>query len=274
MTAPHTPPYRVLIVDDEPAARRGVVQLLEYEDAFEVIGECATGEEMVAAVRRDDPDLIFLDVEMPGLDGFGGLAGLPPTAAPLLIFVTGYDRYAVRAFEAHAIDYVLKPYTPERFRSACRHAIEHLRLRHQSGDDAYRKRLLGLLEDLTHRPGPHPPVPRKRTPTRFFVKKPKGRMLVVSAEQVLWTEARRDYIRLHTTDGPHLIRDTMTVIEQQLDPRQFVRIHRSTIVRLDEIAEIQTVGDGKLAVVLKDGSRHAVSASGRQRLQDRLGLKG
>jgi two-component system LytT family response regulator len=269
-----TDPFRVLIVDDEPAARRGVAQLLEQFDEFEVMAECATGEEMIAAVERDEPELVFLDVQMPGLDGFGALARLGRRTAPLVIFVTGYDRYAVRAFEAHAIDYVLKPYSPDRFRRACDHAVRQLRQRRQVEDESYRERLLELLEDLSARgtAGSRVATP-DREPARFLVKKGRSRVLIVSGDSVLWAEARKDYVRLHATDGGHLIRETMANVERQLDPARFIRVHRSAIVRMDAITEIRTLGDGRLEVVLTDGSCHPVSASGRRQLEEKLGFR-
>lgn len=268
-----TQPFRVLIVDDEPAARRGVAQLLAHEHDFQLVGECATGQEMIAAVERDRPELIFLDIQMPGLDGFGALASLPPNAAPLVIFVTGYDRYAVRAFEARAIDYLLKPYSEARFADACRHAKIQLRQRRQSEDSGYRDRLIGLLEDLTERERAPNPSQRTADQLRFLVRKTQGRVVIIPGDAVLWIEARKDYVRLHTSDDHHLIRDTMANIEQQLDPAQFLRIHRSAIVRIDGIAEIRSTPDGKLDVVLTDGTSHPVSASGRRKLQEKLGFR-
>jgi two-component system LytT family response regulator len=273
VTAVPGQPFRVLIVDDEPAARRGVVQLLEHDAEFAIIGECATGEEMVAAVERADPDLLFLDVQMPGLDGFAALARLPTGAAPLVVFVTGYDRYAVRAFEARAIDYLLKPYSPDRFRRACDHAKQRLRQRRHVDDADYRERLLGLLDDLAARAGAQGALPGQRPPVRFLVKKTHGRAVIVPADAVLWIEARRDYVRLHTADGHHLIRDTLGNVERQLEATRFLRVHRSAIVRVDGIAELRHDADGKVEVVLKDGTRHPVSASGRRQLQEKLGFK-
>jgi two-component system LytT family response regulator len=264
--------FRVLIVDDEPAARRGVAQLIEHDRDFELVGECATGDEMVAAVQRERPDLVFLDVQMPGLDGFGALARLDSSCAPLVIFVTGYDRYAVRAFEARAIDYLLKPYSPERFVSACGHAKQQLVQRRRSEDGDYRQRLLGFLEDIAGRTRDAGGSGAKE-PVRFLVRKAPGRVVVLSADDVLWVEARRDYVRLHTAEGHHLIRDTMANVERQLDSTRFLRIHRSAIVRIDEIAEIRNARAEKLEVLLTDGTCHAVSASGRRQLHDRLGFR-
>jgi two-component system LytT family response regulator len=264
-------PYRVLIVDDEPAARRGVAQLLERYDDFEVVGECATGEEMVASVECEMPELVFLDIRMPGLDGFGALAKVRDRDSPLVIFVTGYDRYAVRAFEAHAIDYILKPYSAERFRRACDHAIEQLDRRRRAEDDGYSQRLVELLRDLATRDVEAAGAPHRPEPFRFLVRKGRNRVVVLPADTVLWAEARKDYVRLHTPDGAYLIRDTMANVERRLDRSDFVRIHRSAIVRTDAIAEMRTLGDGRLEVALTDGSRLAVSASGRRLLEEKLG---
>lgn len=269
---PSDQPIRVLIVDDEPVARRGIVQLLGGDADFTIVGECSNGKEMLAAVEREQPDLIFLDVRMPGMDGLRALARLKSSEPPLIIFVTGFDQYAMKAFEAHAIDYLMKPYSRKRFRSACDHAKQQLRRRRIAEGSPYQERLLQLLEDLVaHRNGvgPSTPSPEKQ----FLVKKARGRVVIVPSEAVLWVEARKDYVRLHTADGPHLIRETMGNIEQDLDPSSFIRVHRSAIVRIAAIAEIRTIPDGKLEVALTDGTHHPVSPSGRRTLQTRLGLK-
>jgi two-component system, LytTR family, response regulator len=264
---------RVLIVDDEPVARRGVAQQLEHDEEFQIIGECASGEDMIAAVAREQPDLVFLDVQMPGLDAFAALERLDPGPVPLVIFVTGYDRYAVRAFEAHAIDYLLKPYTAERFRRSCEHAKHHIRQRRRSEDRDYHQRLVDLLEDFAARAGGDA---ARRTagaePPPFLVKRARGHVVVVPEDAVLWIEARGDYVRLHTAKACHLMRQTLGHVERQLDATGFVRIHRSTVVRIAAIAQIRTTEDGKAEVMLTDGTRHAVSTGGRRQLQERLGF--
>lgn len=265
--------FRVLIVDDEPAARRGVAQQLEHDGDFAIIGECASGEDLIAAVARERPDLVFLDVQMPGLDAFAALARLDPGAMPLVVFVTGYDRYAVRAFEAHAIDYLLKPYTPERFRRSCEHAKDQMRQRRLSADREYHQRLVELLEDFAGRSG-GPAVRRTAgaEPPPFLVKRARGHVVVVPGSTVLWIEARGDYVRLHAAGAAHLMRQTLGEVERQLDPAVFMRIHRSTIVRIAAIAQIRAGEDGKAEVVLTDGSRHSVGTSGRRQLKERLGF--
>lgn len=265
-------PYRVLIVDDEPAARRGVAQLLAGDASFEIVGECRTGLEMVDAVESRSPDLVFLDVQMPGLDGFGVLARIDPEAAPQVIFVTGYDRYAVRAFATHAIDFLLKPYTPARFRGALEHAKSQLRQRRlaRGEEEAYGLRVAGLIETLTEELIERTTRADEGT-VHFLVKKTGGRVRVVSADSVRWIEAARDYVRLHTADGTHLIRETMRNVERRLSPSAFVRVHRSTIVRLAAVTGIEHLSNGRVEVVLDDGSRHDVSRSGRRRLEERLG---
>jgi len=274
MTAqPSSQVFRVLIVDDEPAARRGVAQQIEHDEEFEIIGECASGEDMIAAVAREQPDLVFLDVQMPGLDAFAALARLDPGPVPLVIFVTGYDRYAVRAFEAHAIDYLLKPYTAERFRRSCEHAKHHIRQRRYSEDRDYHQRLVDLLQDLAARAaggGARRTVGAEPTP--ILVKRARGHVVVVPGDTVLWVEARGDYVRLHTANECHLVRQTLGRVARQLDTTLFMRIHRSTIVRIAAIAQIRTSEDGRAEVMLTDGTRHAVSASGRRQLQERLGF--
>lgn len=273
MAEPSRQVFRVLIVDDEPTARRGVAQQLERDEEFEIVGECASGEDMIVAVAQEQPDLVFLDVQMPGLDAFGALARLEPGPMPLVIFVTGYDRYAVRAFEAHAIDYLLKPYTAERFRRSCEHAKHYLRERRQSEDRDYHRRLVDLLTDLAARAGGGTSRrPSGAEPSPFLVKRARGHVVVVPGDSVLWIEARGDYVRLHTANGCHLMRQTLGRVERQLDATLFMRIHRSTIVRITAIAQIRTGEDGKSEVVLTDGTCHGVSSSGRRQLQERLGF--
>lgn len=269
MKALSADPIRVLIVDDEPAARRGIVQLLERDPDFSIVGECSTGAEMLDAVDRVRPDLLFLDIEMPGLDGFGALAQLEERA-PLIVFVTGYDRYAVKAFEARAIDYVLKPYTEERFARACRHAKRQLRQRRSSADLDYQERLLALLTDLRDRDGSARAQFDAQQP--FLVKKSQGRTVIVSPETVLWVEARKDYLCLHTRDGKYLVRETMKRAEQRMDPKQFVRIHRSAIVRTDCIAEVVNLKEGKMHVTLTNGTELPLSAAGYRKLQQQFGM--
>lgn len=262
-------PIRSIIVDDEPAARRGIEQLIERRPDFELVGQCADGESLVEAISELAPDLVFLDVQMPGLDGFDALAAVAPTRVPHVIFVTAYDRYAVRAFEAHAIDFLLKPYSADRFDEACDKARDLIRAREA---DKYHTRLLTMVQDLTAKLGEAAPDPADEGRERRFVVRSHGSISFVNVEDVLWVSAARDYVRLHTAEGAYLIRETMSSVEERLAPDGFTRVHRSTIVRTDAIRQIKMRPNGRTVVVLPDGTERVVSRSGKRSLEDALGL--
>lgn len=261
------PPIRSLIVDDEPVARRGIELLLARRDDFEVAGHCPDGESLGEMIEALDPDLVFLDVQMPGLDGFDALAALPERVMPHVIFVTAYDRYAVRAFEAHAIDFLLKPYSAERFHQACDRARDLIRA---SDPERYHSRLLSMVRMLTARLDEATSRPEE-TSDRFVVKS-HGSISFVSVEDVLWVGAARDYVRLHTATDSHLIRGTMTSLETRLAPAGFVRVHRSTLVQVDAIQQIRTRSNGRCSVVLPGGGERVVSRSGKRILEKALGV--
>ena len=250
--------WRVLIVDDEPLARDGVRIHLEDQSDFEVAGEAGNGEEAVAAIRELRPDVVFLDVQMPGLDGFGVLGALAGETLPQIVFVTAYDQFALQAFEAHALDYLLKPFDEERFlRSLDR--VRHQLRSHRRGD--LEDRLVTLLEELGDRP---------RYLERFVVRA-GGKILILRAEDVDWIEAAANYVKLHVGGRVYLMRETMTRLEQSLDPSHFVRIHRSTIVRVDRIRMLEPLFQGDYVVVLHDGARLPTSRTYRDNLQELLG---
>lgn len=249
---------RTLIVDDEPLARERVRQLLAKEADIEVIGECADGPSAVEAIRAQAPDLVFLDVQMPELDGFNVLQQIGPERLPAVIFITAHDQFALKAFEVHAVDYLLKPFEKERFKTALDRAIERIR-RQQTGD--LNKRLTALLADV--RPAPEP-----RLPERLAIKS-SGRVVFVKVEDIDWIEAADNYVNLHVGKEEHLHRETMSAIETQLPPARFMRISRSTIVNVDRIRELQPLFHGEYAVILKSGARLTLSRSYRDKV-DRL----
>lgn len=271
---------RALIVDDEPAARRGIAIMLADQADIEVVGQCADGLEALAAIEELEPDLVFLDVQMPGLDGFDVLQRLGPDGAPGIIFVTAYDEYAIRAFDVNAVDYLLKPYSDSRFAEALERArglIEHERL------SDFRRELAALLGDLAEegssagdRDGPREGERGRRrrgaarAVTRFPIKT-RGRVVFVSADEVSWISAERDYVRLHTAQRSYLVREKIGELEEQLGSEGFVRVHRSALVRVEAIDELQDLGDGRYLVHLADGSELRMSRSGAARLQSVLG---
>lgn len=248
---------RTLIVDDEPLGRTLVRRLLARESDFEIIGECAHGAEALEVIQRDSPRLVFLDVQMPELSGFDVLASLDPDRMPVIIFVTAYDQFALKAFEAHALDYLLKPLDEDRFVQALCRAKTYL-----TGRQSYelQERLLGLVGDL--------PM-RSKFLSRLAVRA-GGRMIFLKAEEIDWIEAAGNYLSVHVGKEEHLLRGRVSEIEKRLNPEQFFRIHRSTIVNLDRVKEFQALFKGEGVVVLKDGSRLSASRGCSQRLQEFL----
>ncbi len=249
---------RTLIVDDEPLARQRVRNLLESEPDIEIVGERANGEEAVKAVLDDKPDLLFLDVQMPLLDGFGVLEAIAPEPPPAVIFITAHDRHALKAFEFHALDYLLKPFDRPRFQKALDRA--RTQLRRHSGVDVS-QRLLALLAD----------VRETRPPVERLVVKSGGKVSFVRTDEIDWIEAAGNYLRLHVGSDMHLLRETMSSLEARLDPRSFVRIHRSTIVNIERIRELQPSFHGDYVVSLHDGTELTLSRGCRDKLQSALG---
>ena len=275
---------RVLIVDDEPIARRRLSRLLRLEDDVEVVDEVGSGRDAVAAIREAKPDLVFLDVQMPDIDGFGVVAELGNEQLPAIIFVTAYNEYAVKAFDVNAIDYILKPFDPDRFRSAFARARTHLE---QKSSAEAGRRIKALLEEVLGEEraqalaagagngnghGKAAPVAapqRTRHLDRLMVKH-DGRVYFVKVSDVDWFEAAGNYVRVHVGRVSHLIRETMHGIESQLDPNQFARIHRAVIVNLDRIRELQPWFAGDYIVILRDGRQLKLSRTYREALQARM----
>lgn len=247
-------PLRVLIVDDEPIARRGVRLLLETEDDLAVVGECSNGDEALAAIRRDAPDVVFLDVQMPNRDGFEVLAALSPEELPVVIFVTAYDQYALRAFDVQALDYLLKPFDDDRFYDALARAREQVRRRKEG---AFAQKVRALLSAFE---GVHPAEDRPSYLERVAVRA-GGRVQFFKVHEVDWIEASGDYMCLHIGNKPHYVREKMGTLEEKLDPRRFVRIHRSTIVNVDRIRELRGHDNGGYMVLLLDGTELKLSRS-------------
>jgi two-component system LytT family response regulator len=248
---------RTLVVDDEPLARERLTSLLSAEQDIEVVGQCRDGEEAVTAIVDHSPDLVFLDVQMPAMNGFEVIDAVGPERMPLVIFVTAYDQHALRAFQVRALDYVLKPFDRERFQEALQRARAHIQ-RDETGDLG--RRLLALVKDLR----------RDQPKTDRLVVKSGGRLFFLRADEIDWIEASGNYVRLHVGTTSHLLRETMNAIEGRLDPEKFFRIHRSRIVNMERIQEMQPWLNGEYAVVLRTGTRLTLSRGYREKLQERL----
>lgn len=257
---------RALVVDDEPIARARVVSLLERETDIEVVGECSNGRQAVSAIATTNPDLLFLDIQMPEGDGLDLARTLRSPGAPAVVFVTAFDEYALQAFEVHALDYLLKPFSAERFRSALGHAREHM---------SHRRKHPNLSEPPPATlPAANPSAQAREAGSgrrnRLMIKS-GGRIHFVRMSDIDWCEADGNYVRVHVGPQEHLVRDTMAHLESELDPQQFVRIHRSTIVNVDRIQEMQSSFNGEYVVLLRTGTRLTLSRSYRDAIQARLG---
>jgi two-component system, LytTR family, response regulator len=246
---------RTLIVDDEPLARRGIRKHLEAARDIEIIAECGNGADALKAIETLAPDLVFLDVQMPELDGFSVLEAIGVERMPAVIFVTAYDRFALRAFEVNALDYLLKPFDPERFEQALQRARASLE-RQSLGD--LNRRLQNLITSLSA---------SGRFVDRLVIKA-GGRISFLSVDEIDWIEAADNYVRLHAGRDNHLLRKTMTALEERLDPAKFVRVHRSTIVNIDRIKELYPLLKGEYEIVLKTGARLASGRGYRERLHE------
>lgn len=253
-----SPLIRVLLVDDEPLALSMMREMLQSDPQVEIVGESANGREALTAIRALSPDLIFLDVQMPELGGFELLSSLGPGHIPHVIFVTAYDQYAVRAFEVNALDYLLKPFDQERFNSSWQRARARILGERNGGMD---QRILTLLEDL-------------KAGSKYLerlVIKASGRIYFLDINEVDWIEAEGNYVSVHTAKKSHLLRETIGSLESQLDPKKFVRIHRSSIVRIASIRELQPWFHGEYRVNLENGTQLALSRNYRDKLQEALG---
>ena len=248
---------RTLIVDDESLARDRLRQLLEKETGVDLIGECADGRTAVMTIQQESPDLIFLDVQMPELDGFGVAEAIGSEAGPVIVFVTAHDKFALRAFEIHAVDYLLKPFDRERFQVALRRALEQVAQRDNSALIARQAALIASLKS-------------PKTEDRIAVKA-GGHVVWVKLDEVDWISSADNYAELHVGAKSHLLRETMAALEARLDPKRFVRISRSVIVNAPRIKELKRLFYGGCEVVLQDGTKLTLSRRYRDKVKD-LGL--
>lgn len=244
---------RALVVDDEPLARERIRTLLADEADIEVVAECGDGVEAVRAIEELDPDLVFLDVQMPEVDGFEVLEAIGPDRAPVVVFVTAYDEYAIRAFDVHALDYLLKPFDRERFEEAVGRARASVRAR--AGVD--REKLARLLDELRE----------ERRYLERIVVKTAGRVVFLAVDEIDWIGGAGNYIELHAGGRKHLVRDTLKAMESKLDPDTFVRVHRSHIVNLDRVRAMEPWFHGEYVLTLEDGTELRASRTYSDRLR-------
>jgi two-component system, LytTR family, response regulator len=257
-----TEAIRAAIVDDEDLGRRKISRMLKEDSEISIVGEFAGGEEAVRALREIKPELLFLDIKMPEMDGFAFLRELSGSFTPIIIFVTAFDQHAVQAFRVHALDYLLKPFDRGRFQEALRRAKEQVR---QQRNGSINLKLMELLSESSHAaPGSSPPQ-RER-----IMVKSAGRISFLKTDEIDWIEAQGDYVRLYAQGRKFLIREKIGEMEHQFSNDQFIRIHRSTIVNVERIKEMQPLFYGEYAVILSDGTRLTLSRSFREKVFSRL----
>ena len=246
---------RALVVDDEPLARRRLLKLLAADADIEIVGDCANGHAAITAIAAARPHLVFLDVQMPEVDGFDVLAALNDEAMPLIIFVTAYDRYALRAFEVHAFDYLLKPFDRARFDRTLQQA--KARIHKECGRD-HNQRALALLEELCAR----------TNSLQRLILKTGGRVIFLKIDDIDWIEAEGKYVQVHVGNDSHLLRESISALDAKLDTKKFLRIHRSHIVNIERIQELEPWFHNEYRVILRDGTKLMMSRSCRKRLGD------
>ena len=244
-----------LIVDDEPLARDRIKRFLRDEEGIRLIGECKNGTEAIERINGENPELVFLDIQMPEKNGFDVIKALDAKRLPTIIFVTAYDQYALQAFDVHALDYLLKPFNRERIKRAVARAREHIEHKRIGNID---DRLNALIADIRG---------EKKFLDRLVVKA-VGRVFFLKTDEIDWIEAAGNYVKLHVGRDSHMIRETMNGIESKLDPAKFLRIHRSTVVNIDRIKELHPMFSGDYAVILRNGTELALSRNYRERFTE------
>ena len=246
---------RTVIIDDEAYARQKIREFLRSEIDVDVVGEAGNGSDAIKIIRKEKPDLVFLDVQMPEPDGFGVVEALGQEHLPHIVFATAYDQYTLRAFEIHALDYLLKPFDQDRFQESLKHARRMIGMGKNQED--FKTRIRSLIEDV-----------RTESPhiKRFLVPSKRG-IRFLNAEDVLWIKAAGSYAALHTETGEHLLHETLSDLEKKLDPRMFIRTHRSFIVNVGSIQEIQPYFHGESVIILKNNQRVNVSRNYREKFR-------
>ncbi len=263
---PHEPPngstLRAIVADDESLARKKLRVLLGSEPQVEVVAECLNGKQTVSAMRSLRPDMLFLDIQMPDLDGFEVLSEISPGEMPQVIFTSAYDQYAIRAFEAHALDYLLKPFDQDRLHAAVERASAEIR---KSRDQELTSRILELLSLVKSQKLPTPDFEER------LAIRANGRVVFLNLHEIHWIEAAANYVRLNTGKDSYLFRETISRVTERLDPAHFVRIHRSMIVNISRIKELIPVNSGEFVVVLHSGKELSGSRGYRANLQHLIG---
>ena len=249
---------RVVVVDDEPLAREGMVELLETHDGIEIAGAYPDAPTALAAIESIKPDAVFVDVQMPGMTGFELVDALDVDPLPAIVFVTAYDEYAIRAFEVSAIDYLLKPVSTDRLTQTVARVRAHVRGR---GGDGYRAKMTTLLDGV---------VPDRTQGIGRLIVREVGQIIVVPTRDVDWVEGADYYAKLHVRNAVHMLRETLSSLEQRLDARKFLRIHRSAIVNLTRVRAVESAARGEGVAVLTDGTRLKVTRAKREELERRL----
>jgi two-component system LytT family response regulator len=263
---------RTLIIDDEPHAREGIRLRLKRSSVIDVIGECGSGSEAVRMINALKPDLLFLDIQMPEMNGFEVLRKITVTPMPIVIFITAFDQYAIRAFECHALDYLLKPIREDRFRETLQAVCAES---HKRNLELYVAHLQSAMSDYLS-PDEHKEEASKETQTaqrpltRLMIKS-KNQITLVNANEIDWIEAAGDYVYVHAQSQKHLVRETLVSLEERLDPRKFVRIHRGIMVNLEQIVSLRANDHGDFDVYLKGGARLKLSRTYRARFEEVTG---
>jgi two-component system LytT family response regulator len=247
---------KTLIVDDEELARERLRGLLTQEPEIDLVGEAGDGRTALEAIHELKPQLVFLDVQMPELTGFEVLENLPETDRPNVVFVTAHDKFALKAFDVHAIDYLLKPFDKDRFKTALKRALDKIKTHRAGGSD---EKVTSLLSEV------------KSKPLDRLMVKTDGRMLLIKVDDIDWVEAADNYVSLHVGNDSHLMRETMTSLEQRLSPEKFMRISRSTIVNVERIKELQPMFHGEYVVILRNGAKLTLSRTYRDKLDTLMG---
>jgi len=252
------PKLRVVIADDELLARKFIRRMLKQDSEVEIVGECSNGAEAVAMIRKERPDLVFLDVQMPEMNGFAVLDAVGLDHLPEIIFTTAYESYAIRDFALHALDYLLKPFDQVRFRAALTYAKEQF---HSQRDEEKRLQVGALLESIRAAP---------EYLDRMIIRA-DGRITFLHTRDIDWIEADDKYVHLHTGKGRRMVRQTLAELEGQLDPKKFLRVHRSAMVNVDRIKELQPLFNGEHSLILEDGTRLTLSRKYKDKLFELLG---